>query len=470
MDLNAEVKKVVIIDNKGVEHMLTGENPEAQINRIKISESIELYTLTAEIDIFDTAINLIATVPIVGMETIKMELVAPNISDKVYTYEFVVYAIRNRIVSTNKQLYTLDCFSKEALINETVRVGEKIEGTADAITSTLLKDYLKTSKDLDKEECLYRMKEIPALKRPFDIINSFLPHSISSDVNTSTSTPKTSATTSTQSTIDQGKTQAATKTTADAVVSGTAGYLFFETYDGYVFKSIDKIIKDNQDKHKTYVYGFAQSKQSSSKSNSYLILNYLFSSQENVFEKLRCGVYSSMMSFFNPSTLEYEEYFFDLSKEYPQMIHLGTEESLPENVKKLSEYPTRVMFEIFDHETFHSESTPADPNRPAEGSSGTQFPDFKKQWLAQSISRRQILNNQVLNIEVPINFELRAGDKLNIKLPNQSVSSQREETPFDSVNSGLYLIKTISYDILRDNAKGLRAVCNITLIRDNLGS
>ena len=462
MDLKADVKKVVIIDNQGKEHLLTGENPEAQIISIKIVESIELYTITAELSIFDTAINLISSIPIVGMETVKMELVSPNISETVYEYEFVVYAIRNRIVSAGKQAYVLDLFSKEALINETIRVGQKIEGTADKVAKDILGKYLATKKDTSKfEPCLYRIKEIPALKRPFDIINSFLPHSISSSASSAGSSSSSSTKKGSGSTT-QGSTQAVTKTTAAGVVSGTAGYLFFETYDGYVFKSIDKILKEDTNKHKTYYYGIAQTEGSDEESNSYLILNYNFPKQENIFEKLRYGVYSSMISFFNPSTLEYEEYFFDLSKEYPKMVHLGTEEDLPENVKKLSEYPTRVMLQFFDDETYHDSSTTA--------SSNTQYPDFKKQWLAQSISRRQILNNQVLNIEIPINFQLRAGDKLNIKLPNQSVQDKRKEAAFDEVNSGLYLIKTISYEVIRDNSRGLTAVSNLTLIRDNLGS
>jgi hypothetical protein len=124
------------------------------------------------------------------------------------------------------------------------------------------------------------------------------------------------------------------------------------------------------------------------------------------------------------------------------------------------------MLQFFDHETFHDENTIADP----DNGGNAQFPDWKKQWMAQSISRNMILNNQILNITIPINFEIRAGDKLNVKLPNQSVSSEREKEKYDKANSGLYLVKKISYDINRDLDKGLIAVCNLELIRDNLGS
>lgn len=464
LDLNAYVKKVVIIDTNGKEHYLTGENPEAQIQSIRIYESIELNTIAAELQVVDTAINLIAKTPIVGAETVEIEMVAPNVSENPYKWKFVLYGIRNRVVSKNVQIYVLDLFSPEALRNETLRIGKTISGTGDFIVQDIIKNYLDSDKDVLKETCRYRMKHIPSLKRPFDVITSLLPECVSSDVGKNISgTTSSINTTSGTNDVAGGKTDASPTTT----VSGSAGYMFFETYDGYVFKSIDKLIQENQSKHREYIYGMALDDNSNAKDNSFLILNYSFGSQENILQKMRYGVYSSMISFFNPSTCEYEEYFFDLSKEYPKMVHLGTDEDIPENIKKLSEYPSRIMLQFFDHETFHDADTIADPQK---SKSGTQFPDFKKQWMAQSISRSMILNNQILNITIPINFDIRAGDKLNVKLPNQSVISEREKQKYDLTNSGLYLVKKISYDVIRDLKKGLIAVCNLELIRDNLGS
>jgi len=468
LDLNAEVKKVILTDTKGKKHFLTGQNPEAQINAIKIYESIELNTIAAELQIVDTAINLIGSLPIVGTETVEIEMSAPNISDQVYKWKFVVYGIRNRVVSKNVQIYVLDLFSPEALRNETLRIGKALEGTGDSIVNQILKNYLDTKKQLATETCKYKFKQIPALKRPFDVITSMLPECVSSSTKTPASSSSSVAKGSSSSSAQGGKTEAPTANNAK-VISGSAGYMFFETYDGYVFKSIDALIKENQNKHQEYVYGMAQTDYSDAQKNSYLILNYAFGSQENILQKMRYGVYSSMISFFNPSNLNYEEYFFDLSKEYPKMVHLGKDEDIPANIKKLSQYPSRIMCQFYDHETFHTGTTIADPQI-AQGQGGTQYPDFRKQWMAQSISRNMILNNQVLNITIPINFNIRAGDKLNVKLPNTSVSSEREKEKYDKKNSGLYLVKKISYDITRDADKGLIAVCNIELIRDNLGS
>lgn len=467
LDLNAVVKEVYITDLKGKKHMLTGKAPEAQINAIRIYEGMEMPTIAAEIEIIDTAINLIATAPIVGTEEVVIKLIAPTISEEEYTYKFVVYGIRNRIVSKNAQMYVLDLFTLEALKNEALRVGKKLEGTGEQIVNDVLKNYLQTQKAISTEPCKYKMKEIPSLKRPFDLITSILPECVSGSTNPQQKAQPSSTNRSGSTTRAAGTTDSPTETTA-TIISGTAGYAFFETYDGYVFKSYDQLIKSDE-KHKEYLYGYAQTPESDAEKNAFKILNYSFGSQENILKKMRYGVYSSMIAFFNPSTLEYEEYMFSLDKEYQQMAHLGTDEKIPDQIKNFSKYPSRVMLQFYDHETYHAGTDIANPQQ-AGSNGGTPFPDFRKQWMAQSISRNIIMKNQILNITIPINLELRAGDKLRVRLPNQSVSSEREKQLYDEKNSGVYLINKISYEVLRDNSKGLIAVSNVELIRDNLGS
>jgi len=471
LDLNATVKEVYITDLKGVKHMLTGQNPEAQLFGIRIFESMELSTMAAEIDVLDTAINLIAAAPIVGTEEVVIKLVAPNISDTEYVFKFVIYGIRNRMISKTAQVYTLDLFTLEALKNEVLRIGKKLEGTGEQIVTDVLTNYLQAGSKINPgknfEPCKYKIKEIPSLKRPFDLITSILPECVPGSANPQQPAAKTSVPATGGTTANTGKTDAPTNNSA-TVISGSAGYAFFETYDGYIFKSYDQLIKSDL-KHQEYTYGMAQSDESDAKTNSYLILNYSFASQENILRKMRYGVYSSMIAFFNPSTTEYEEYFFSLDKEYQRMAHLGTDEKIPEQIKHFSKYPSRIMLQFVDHETYHSGTDIANPSQ-AGSKGGTPFPDFKKQWMAQSISRSVIMKNQVLNITIPINLQLRAGDKLKVNLPNQSVTSKRREKVLDEVNSGVYLINKISYEIVYDNTTGQAAVSNIELIRDNLGS
>jgi hypothetical protein len=468
---NADVVEVILTDLSGKDHYLTSSNssksPEAQIDYINIYESIERNSILAEMKVIDTITNLISTAPIVGTEEVTIKVKTPATDSNTYTYKFVVYAIRNRAVSLNYQEYILDLFTPEALINETIRVGKVLQGQANSLVKKdLIQGFLGSNKDVDDEATKFPIKVIPSLKRPFDIISQLAPGCVSSNFNPIPE-PLPSATNPGSGSKKEGQTSGVTSKTADGVISGSAGYFFYETYKGYTFKSIDTIITGDSP-HPEYTYTTQQDGAVGSAENPYVILDYSFLSQENILKKMRHGTYSSMISFFNPATLDYEEYFFDLSKEYPNMKHLGTEESIPESIKALSEYPSRVMLQFYDHETYYTGADIADPN---SANGGTSYPDYRKQWLAQSISRNTLLNNQSLNIVVPCNLKLRAGDKLKISLPNQSVQSLRSGgNSVDVNNSGVYLIKSISYEIRRDAKKAVVAVSNIVLIRDNLGS
>jgi hypothetical protein len=66
---------------------------------------------------------------------------------------------------------------------------------------------------------------------------------------------------------------------------------------------------------------------------------------------------------------------------------------------------------------------------------------------------------------------LRAGDKINILLPNYSVEDKRTTEQYDKQHSGTYLIKDISYEFyLTKNNQSNLAVTNLTLVRDSFGA
>ena len=88
------------------------------------------------------------------------------------TQYFYVASIKNVSVDAEKELFTLNLVSREAITNQTVRVGRKFP-TSQTITdsvSDIIKDYLKSDKvgTLDKTQNKYGF--IGNLKKPFSII------------------------------------------------------------------------------------------------------------------------------------------------------------------------------------------------------------------------------------------------------------------------------------------------------------
>ena len=87
------------------------------------------------------------------------------------------------------------------------------------------------------------------------------------------------------------------------VSSGDAtGFVFYQTQDGFNFRSIDNLI-DQQSKV-TYVY--TEINQSSiERNNDFQITAYTTDRNQNLIEKLRLGTYASQRMFFDPLTFNF---------------------------------------------------------------------------------------------------------------------------------------------------------------------
>lgn len=467
---------IVLTDNSGKTYTLASSNnktKDVEIMYIKIYESIDNPYLLAEMNITDIALNMIGSIPLQGMERITFSLKTPYFSDEEYKYDFRIYAVRNRFVNNKIQNYILDLITYEGLANEATRVGSVQSGTGDQIVKNILSKYLKADSKIDAanfESCKYQTKFIPSNKRPFDVISALLPNCISS----SASFPKTNKTSSSITKNNSGKEATSNTPTKDSAetISGSAGYCFWETQTGYNFKSIDKMCSSSGsfsgDAPKdTFIYQLANIEGRDPGKN---IIEYNYINEIDVMKKMRYGTYSSLMVFFNPSTAQYEEYIFDIEKSYDKMAHLGKDEELPEGPKQLAKYPTRIMTQIIDHETFYNGEDIASPDESDGGNAGTAFPDFKKYYTAQSISRSLLLGNQQLDITINGNLSLRAGDKINILLPKFSVQEKKTDTSYDKQHSGTYLIKSISYEFyLSKGGQSNVTISNISLVRDSFG-
>ena len=183
---------------------------------------------------------------------------------------------------------------------------------------------------------------------------------------------------------------------------------------------------------------------------------------------MRSGTFSSHVVTYNYSTGFYEEHQYNLQENYDNMAHLGSQDKLGTTQKKLSINPTRVMSILIDHETWHNEDTPgSNEERDNPNGSGSNYPDYQKHWLAQSIARRYFMENQKLEIEIPGNMELSVGDKIKVMLPNMSAQSSRETEPYDRENSGTYLISALSHNNVFLNSS--MCTTRLELIRDIYG-
>ncbi len=421
--------------------------------------------------IVDNDQNLISDMPIQGYERVVVEVddltgKGRNNNGGVYTYEFRVHSVFNRVSNNGAQVYTLGLISKEGLWNEGIRVNKKLEGNTSTVVSKILDEYLKVRSDNIKvEPSATAIKLLPTKKAPYSVIRSLCPRTVSEKTSIKIKTNLGSSVEDNDSESDENS-QTSDKAT------GTAGYLFFQTNEGYHFKSIDKLVDGgekfdgdpvrNLGEDNEFTYSTARVGPESLNR----IQEVVFESQIDMFKRLRQGAYSNICCYFNINTGEYEERLYKLSDNWEEMAHLGSQTGVGLGQRDLSKYPSRVMSTVINHENFYNDPDVASNEDKHGGSGKNSFPDFQKHYLSQGIARAGILFNQRLTISLTGHLELCAGDKIEIKIPDQK-SDNKKENPWDPEYSGTYLIKNLNHQFMTGSNPKCHTV--LELIRDSQG-
>ena len=325
----------------------------------------------------------------------------------------IVSSITEVISESQRESFMLNLVSREAISNETTRVFKKYSAKISTSVETILKDVLATEKDrYEVSDTSNDYKFIGNLRKPFTILVWL-----------------------------------ASKSVLDKSGDTTAGFLFYQTQDGFRFKSIDNLTK--QKSKATYTY--TEINESSTETNNdFRILNYGVDKNQNLLEKLRLGTYSSVRVTFDPYTFECKERIFKFDE--AGIDKLGNKVELPQisedSEKTLSDIPSRVFSQVVDRGTFEpdvSTTENADPTK----------------YQAQSAMRYNVMVTQLLSIIVPCNTDLRAGDIITCKFPK---ISREDSERFDSETSGKYIIKELCHHFDPD-----RSFTSMKLVRDSFG-
>ena len=440
------------------------EKPFANITQLvthfQYHEDIMKPCCAGELVVRDNKDNLISSMPIQGWEKVVVSVEKEEVQ---YDYEFRVWTIANRVTTDRRQAYTLGLISEAGLLNEGVRVNRIVKGETSTAVRKMLKDYLNVPEEkIFTEPSANNIKLLPTKKSPFSVIREIQIKTVS----TNTTTPDTQKWKSTakdeQITADSsGYTKSSDVDVAEATkANGTAGYLFFQNYKGFVFRSIDSLCSTGEEfsgvgPRESYTYSPGKTPYE----DTTKIQEIIFTSEVNMLKKMREGAYSSLVCFFNINTGTYDEYIYSLADTWKDMIHMGSQDQLPAGQTKLSQYPTRIMSSVIDNEKWY--------NGVESGEEKGDFLDLQKHYLSQSHSRIGILFNHQVTISVPGQLQLVAGDKIEIFIPNQlSDEEYPDQEPWDDDSSGVYLIKNLNHQF---NITGQEVFTVLDLVRDSKG-
>jgi hypothetical protein len=334
--------------------------------------------------------------------------------EKDYLY---VSSITNVISESQREFFELNLVSREAITNETVRVPKKFptgQSISDSVES-IINEYLKTDKidKIDKTQNKYGF--IGNLRKPFTVLVWLASKGVP----------------------DISKKDA------------TAGYVFYQTQDGFNFRSIDKLI--SQPSKATYIYSDVN-QTGYERDNDFNILQYTTNRNQNLIEKLRLGTYSSYRVVYDPLNFTFNASTFKLENYAGESANLGRILELPEisnsSNEKLGDLPTRIITQVLDIGTIEKDVSKEENADPLK-------------YQAQAIMRYNILFTQTLSMTVPSNTNLRAGDIITCNFPK---ISREDGSIYDDEQSGLYMIKELCHHFDTEGS-----YTSMTLLRDTFG-
>jgi hypothetical protein len=318
-------------------------------------------------------------------------------------HKLMLNSVRNVITETNKQIATLEFITVESIINETARVNKKYAGNVTGTVKQLLKTDTKgiqTSKNLESDEAANSYAFVGNLKRPLDTIQWLCP-----------------------------KTQSSTK---------NFGFLFFETLDGYNFKSIEKLLDQDSVRY-THTDRPME--------GSFKIMQNNLNQTNDIGMNLRLGMYANRTTYVDIENQNVDIVDFDITQ-----LDLKKPVKLLDGIEK---HPTRLMLRVNDYGVSQKGSKKEDTVPESE----------LAVYQNKSYIRNNVLFSQSLQISIPINPDLRAGNVIDVRLPvkkgdgSSGESEQGDEKSNDP--SGRYLISE-----LRHLLGGGKSETQLTLIRD----
>ena len=433
-----------------------GYDIKQMVNSFSYVENVASPFVAATMLVVDSA-GFMNDLPIQGGETVVVTVQTSSTTEP-QEYQLSVWRIANRGNQGKAQVYTLGLVSVEALNNECVRLLKKLEGKPDDIIKKMLREDLNTQKDFFPAEATtqFAVKMLPANRRPFDIISSLAVKSVQSGTSTTAGNSGGSSTSNEKETV-----------------SGSAGYFFWENKRGYNFFSVDSLLdKEKEDIPTWGPYIEKPANQSDGADDRFTIAQAMFSSEVDIMTSMRMGKYSSLMVFFNHSTGQYHEYHYSVRDAYKDMKHLGAQNTpslIKFGDKDISDYPTRIISTLIDHESWYNEPGIASYEEEDGADTPSEFCDFHKHFAAQSLMRYELLKTQMGTIVIPGNSEICAGDRIEIKLVNKTSTEVAKDQPYDEESSGVYLIEEVTHTYDTTQGANGKFVTTLRLMRDSYG-
>lgn len=344
-----------------------------------------------------SSVSVLQELKLTGSEKVHITVEDTYGNRLVYAGDNALYIleIRNVMSSSESIIYTIDLVSRELIADrlESTTVQERFDGELSQSVSLILNEYLKTSKNINIDATANNVNYEGKGDSAMTVIMRMAVEGIS---------------------------QASKK---------TAGYLFFETYEGFNFRSIDNLFDDGEGDYKSYLYNSTTELAAGYDGK---IVSFDASRAINVSQNLKAGSYGTKLKTFDT----YTQMFNSIAQEVEsdeQKVHGGFEfPKLYEDFINVFSSPVSRTITRRDHK--------------GELPSGNVTEQIEKQTesnpvledvVAQSAMTYNKLFTLSLDIVIAGDYSIRAGQLVHCDFPEQSA---KDETGVDKELSGLYIV------------------------------
>jgi hypothetical protein len=450
--LNTDIQPT-LVDNLTI---ISNEDPSKSVNlaakglvALYYHESILSDTIKVSVQFVDTGItgenldnkNVLEGLPLVGTEKVEIKI-TDNSGNKIGDKPKLNMYINNVNPvgqDTRKGLVALEMVSKEFLLNEKVRLRKRYDGKiSDHIEMILKKDKLgdgiQTEKNIDIEPTINNLNFIGNNLKTFYTLNWLAKKSISAQ---------------------------------NQNLGSSGGYFFYETSEGYHFKSIDGLLSQEP---KRYIFyndvpdekGKNRMKNDKGQDYDYKALEYSKDNLINAQSKLRVGTNTTRVVLFDPFRCVYEVKTLE-SKQIEENDKYKTGgKKLPTFNKELN-VPGKDK--EFSRTTFHILDTGSLPTGNTEQQiekSGEENFEYGA-IVNQSIMRYNQFLSFSASITIPADFDLHAGDAIYLDVPLLEGGVDRIKNK-SNMDGGLYIITDLTHFI-----SGGETLTKLALVRDSFG-
>ena len=383
---------------------LLAGNPNISYYESLFSPSVNVTIETTDVSGFVSREEIYGGQPI----EISIKMFDPDIDDfkiKKDKHGLVVNSVKNVTMDFKESKSTLECVSKDFLRNEVARLNRRFTGNITEIVKKIMEEEpkgIETTKDIEVDQATNSYTFCGNLKRSMDTIQWLQPKAKSEN---------------------------------------QFGFLFFEDYDGYKFKSIESLLK--QEPFTDQPFEMSQA----STSSRFAILDAVMVQTNDIFLNMRSGTYNNDTTYIDliSQTKSVDDFKIDNLKD------LKNPPKLPDN---LTDSTSRKMLR-FDDPGVMQKGSKREDEQPKEELAKIQN---------QSYARNNLLFSQALKIKVSFNPSLRVGKIIEVRLPVDTDSSE-SGVKYQKLGkgdlSGKYLISE-----LRHKVGSNKSSTHLTLVRD----